>query len=317
MAIDEEGMMAFSRKLSEDAFQEIEAAMKAARTPGDLRRLLCVWLPAALALSRRQVARAVGWPVRRVIKVRERFHSRGASRLLEQRRSHLAPGSAEALTAALKLAGSVQEFQRIQCVLLPALFGLKGTQVAAAVGLRPKFVRKLQADYRRRGEAALKPGQGPPPCPEGAAEKLGAAMKHARTVAGLRRAQCLFMRIVLGLSTRVVARIVGWREDSVRHVRRHYLREGDAVLRNEGRGQARWRLLTHQQEAAVLRKLAQGPTECGFLMFPVIHKAFEEAAGCPLHPMVVFEILHRHGWTFAAVITTRRKGRGEGVEIGD
>jgi len=40
--------MSVRRFLSEEQRREVKAAMKATRTPAELRRALCVWMPAAL-----------------------------------------------------------------------------------------------------------------------------------------------------------------------------------------------------------------------------------------------------------------------------
>lgn len=294
------------RALSEDEVRELKAAIKAARTPNDLRTLLCVWLPEALGLTGREVAKALVLSRAAVEEARWRCRRGAESGLKDGRRRSFEPGTAAALAAALKRVRSANELRRLQCVLLPVLFNLDSRQVAAAVGWTRPTVTEVQGRYRRGGVAALLPPEDLPDLTQAAALTLRAAMTHARTAPEYRRAQCLFLRIVLGYSSRQVARIVGWRVDTVTHLVTRYRREGDAALRRPGRGGRRWRLFTVKQEAAVLRQLAQQHYDYGYLMFPVIHQAFEKAAGCPLQASVVIDILVRHHWTVAAVITTPR-----------
>ncbi|HUI41113.1 MAG TPA: helix-turn-helix domain-containing protein [Terriglobia bacterium] len=299
--------MGEARPLSKYEIREIEAEMKAARTADDLRRALCVWLPEALGLNLPQISAAVGWCLNAVRQVRARYLARGASGLHDGRQRPFASGAAQELRGASKRARNVEEFKRIQCVLLRVLFDLDSKQVAAAVGWSRCTVSGLQSTYRAGGLAAILALGDPALVPENTALQLCAAMKAARTAGGLRRAQCLFLRLALGFPSGVVARILGWRRDSVQAWVQDYRRHGDAALRRSGRGGRRWRLLTHKQEAAVLRKLSQEDRSCGMLMFPVIQRAFEQAAGCPLHFSVIHEILDRHGWTLAAVVMTPRQ----------
>jgi transposase len=65
-------------------------------------------------------------------------------------------GAAEKLKTALKQAKTKSEFQRIQCLWLRASLGLNADQVAQAVGWLPASVRRLQAQYLKKGEILLK-----------------------------------------------------------------------------------------------------------------------------------------------------------------
>ncbi|HUI42952.1 MAG TPA: helix-turn-helix domain-containing protein [Terriglobia bacterium] len=302
--------MAKGCSVSDESAQELRAAVKAARTADDLRRALCVLLPAVYGLSAGETAAAVGCSTSNVERLIPRFRHSGVKGLQDLRRNPLPPGSAAALRAALGRARSVNEFQRIQCVLLQEQFGLSGWQVAAVVGLPRSTVGSFQSAYRRLGLAGLLaarygphgPGapQGPPA--EGTAKKLCAAMTNARGLTEFRQAQCLFLQIVLQFDFDLVARIVGWRRSSVLRWGRRYRREGDEVLRGPGRGRGRWRVMSRARECKVLNRLARGKRAGYWLMFDEIHRAFEEEAGHPLHVSVTQEILGRHGWQHGAVI---------------
>jgi len=64
-------------------------------------------------------------------------------------------GSAAKLKTALKQAKTKSEFQRIQCLWLRVSLGLNADQVAQAVGWLPTSVRRLQAQYLKKGEPLL------------------------------------------------------------------------------------------------------------------------------------------------------------------
>ncbi|HUI40918.1 MAG TPA: helix-turn-helix domain-containing protein [Terriglobia bacterium] len=294
-------------KLSAEARQELKAAMKAARSPDHLRRLQCVWMPAVLGLTARDTASALGWSINTVWRAQARYRRSGLGALLGEERYpyEIPPGAAEALVTAVKRARTVEELRRIQCVLLRASLGLGGKQVAAALGWVRGSVATFQAEYLRRGEAALHPARVPhegalPSCETAA--KLRAAMQSAATVPEYRHLLCLYMRIVLGLSCGVVARTLGWGTTTVRRLHHRYSRQGQAALRCVGRGGARRHILSTRETDEVLAGLSrQVWPEC-LLMYPVIHRALEQKAHRPLKPSTVQALLNRHGWHLVAVV---------------
>lgn len=71
-------------------------------------------------------------------------------------RRPLPEGADERLRSALKAAKSKAEFQRIQCVWLRCALNMNAQEVAKAIGWQPTSVRRLQAQYLREGDTALK-----------------------------------------------------------------------------------------------------------------------------------------------------------------
>ena len=64
------------------------------------------------------------------------------------------------------------------------------------------------------------------PYPEGAMEEVQAALRRARRADQLRRAQCVWMRLGLGMNALQIARALGWSVWSVRGVQSQYRRKG-------------------------------------------------------------------------------------------
>ncbi|HUI40884.1 MAG TPA: hypothetical protein VL523_02835 [Terriglobia bacterium] len=235
--------MADRHSLSDDSLQGVKAAMKAARTADDLRRVLCVWLPAVLSLRNREVAAALGWRPSSVWEVQARYRREGLGGLEDHRQHPLPAGTEEAVAPEVKQAGSAEDLRRVLCVWLRARLGLDSKQVAAALRLPRGTVSSTQTAYLRSCRAAgrpmgvLRPGANAAQDP--AAERLLAATGQARSVPEFRRALCVYLKAVLGLSTSLVAQILGWRESSVAHLHRRYRREGERALEGPGRGGAR------------------------------------------------------------------------------
>ena len=297
---------------SGDERQELESALKEARTAWELRRCLSVWLPGALGLGPTAAAAALGCDASTVCHVQRRYRLRGASAFRDRALPPLPlpPGGLEALETALKRARSLEEFRRILCVALRAFFALSSPQVARAAGLPRAVVKDVQLRYRREGPAAFEPRrrQGPaaagPPLDSDAALKLAAAMKNALSAADYERALCLYLCLALGFNTRLVARVLGWRPESVANLRRSFLRHGDEVLRAPGRGGARRRFFSCDQECAVLHRLQRQANSSGTLAFSEVQRGFEEEARHPVKPAVVEEVLRRHGWARQVVTVT-------------
>ena len=70
-------------------------------------------------------------------------------------------GASEKLKSALLKARTKGEFQRAQCLWLRVALKLNAQEVATALGWHVNSVRRLQSQYLREGEGALKgPGRG-------------------------------------------------------------------------------------------------------------------------------------------------------------
>jgi transposase len=129
-------------------------------------------------------------------------------------------------------------------------------------------------------------------------------MRSASGAGEFRRAQCVYLRAVLGLSVKLTARVLGCSPTVVSRVHHRYLRRGEAALWGPGRGGARRsQPLSRRQVAEVLRALAGQRPEFGLLRLPAIHAAMEAKAGRPLDSTCVQSLLDRHGWSRAAVVT--------------
>jgi transposase len=92
----------------------------------------------------------------------------------------------------------------------------------------------------------------PQPLPEGAAERLAALLKDAKSKAEYQRIQCVWLRAALGLRAAQIATALGWQVGSVRQVHSDYLRQGEAVLQDKPSGGRHRQNLTVEQEKELL-----------------------------------------------------------------
>lgn len=136
----------------------------------------------------------------------------------------------------------------------------------------------------------------PRPLPDGAAERLAAMLKEARSKAEYQRIQCVWLRAVLGLAAPQIATALGWQIGSVRQVHSDYLRQGEAALRSKPCGGRHRQNLTREQEQALLAPFLEQAAAGGVLVVAPVQAAYEATVGRPVHHSVVYRALHRQGW---------------------
>ena len=136
----------------------------------------------------------------------------------------------------------------------------------------------------------------PQPLPEGAAERLAALLKEAKSKAEYQRIQCVWLRAALGLPATQIATALGWQVGSVRQVHSDYLRQGETVLRSKPSGGRHRQNLTVEQEKELLLPFLQQAEAGGVLVVAPVQAAYEVAVGRAVHHSVVYRALHRQGW---------------------
>ena len=301
--------MAARFKLSAEQAQRVQAELARLSSKLEYQRALCAWLPAALGITKRQVAAVLGWREFAVANMQHRYRRLGEAAFRDNRftPAPLAESEAQALRTWMEKARSPEELRRFLCVWLRMALGLPQARVASALGRSEAYVSLAQKFHRKGGVEALRLRHYPGALPEGSAGDIKAAIKRAQSAADLRRAICIFLRVVLELKPAEVAQAVGLAPQSVSRLCTAYLKQGAAVLRNPGRGGARRRLLTREQEDELLRGLRasrEAGWPYGFLKFSVIQTAVERLAGRAVKPSSVHAILDRHGWSRVALVST-------------
>jgi hypothetical protein len=144
-------------------------------------------------------------------------------------------------------------------------------------------------------------GRRPRPLPEGAIERLEAAMKKARTKDQYRRVLALWLRASLGLSSRQVATALRWHPDYVRKFYCRYFREGEAVFRGKGRGgDRRPTPLLRARASALLNDLDYFRQKHGLrLTVRAIKAECGAALGHPVSMETVYRTIRLQGWRVA------------------
>jgi transposase len=135
-----------------------------------------------------------------------------------------------------------------------------------------------------------------PSMPEGAAERLAALRKAARSKAEYQRVQCVWLRATLGWNSRQVAAVLGWQASSVRRTQARYLRQGEEAWRDRPQGGRHHAHLTAAEEQNLLAPFLEQTAPGEVIVAAPVHQAYEKKLGHPVHPSAVYRALHRQGW---------------------
>jgi len=132
--------------------------------------------------------------------------------------------------------------------------------------------------------------------PLGSAEVLRSALKSARGAGEVRRIQAVLMRAISDAPPAEIAAVTGLSVATVRILHSTFLTKGLEGLLGPGRGGARRRNLSHEDEIALLAGFLAPAKSGGVVVVKAIHEAYEAALGRPVSSTTVYRLLARHGW---------------------
>jgi transposase len=132
--------------------------------------------------------------------------------------------------------------------------------------------------------------------PLGSAEVLQKALKSARGVGEVRRIQAVLMRAIGDAPPAEIAAVTGLSIATVRILHSTFLTKGIEGLLGPGRGGARRRNLSHQEEAVILERFLEPAKSGGVIIVKAIHDAYEAAIGRQVSTSTTYRMLARHGW---------------------
>jgi transposase len=132
--------------------------------------------------------------------------------------------------------------------------------------------------------------------PHGSVEVLRTALKSARGISEARRIQAVLMRAISDAPPVDIAAVTGLSVATVRILHSTFLTQGLDGLLGPGRGGARRRNLSHQEEAAVLARFLDPAKSGGVVVVRSIHDAYEATIGRSVSSSTVYRLLARHGW---------------------
>jgi len=125
---------------------------------------------------------------------------------------------------------------------------------------------------------------------------LEALLKKAKTKADFQRIQCVWLRILFGFTSELVAQAVGWRPGTVKKIWSDYFSRKEKALLGKGRGGRRRANLSLEEETRLLGGFFRKAEKGGILVANEVKAAYEKAIGREVPKSTIYRMLARHGW---------------------
>ena len=125
---------------------------------------------------------------------------------------------------------------------------------------------------------------------------------------------CVWLRVEQGLSTKEIARVLGWNVNTIRITQRDFIARGSKAFVEEKRGGRRRQLMTEAEEKLFLAAFKNAASSAAMLVVNEIKVAFEKQLGHTVHKTTVYRLLRRHGWRKIVPRPKHPKQNEEAVE---
>ena len=125
---------------------------------------------------------------------------------------------------------------------------------------------------------------------------------------------CVWLRVEQNLSTKEIARIMGWNVNTIRVTQRDFITRGVKAFVEEKRGGRRRQLMTLEEEKHFLAAFKNLAENASMLVANEIKAALEKRLGHTVHKTTVYRMLRRHEWRKVVPRATHPKQNKEAVE---
>jgi transposase len=125
---------------------------------------------------------------------------------------------------------------------------------------------------------------------------------------------CVWLRVEQGLSTKEIARVLGWNVNTIRITQRDFIARGAKAFAEEKRGGRRRQLMTLEEEKHFLATFIDLAGGASMLVVNEIKAALEKRLGHTVHKTTVYRMLRRHAWRKVVPRTTHPKQNKEAVD---
>jgi len=117
----------------------------------------------------------------------------------------------------------------------------------------------------------------------------------ARSKTDFQRILSVWLRASLNLSSKQIAKGIGWNPGTVRRIQSEYLRKGEMVLIGEKRGGRRRENMSLEAEKKLLRIFQQRAKKGEILKMVDIKIVYEHKIGHAVSNSTIYRLLSRHG----------------------
>lgn len=121
------------------------------------------------------------------------------------------------------------------------------------------------------------------------------ALKESKSKAQLQRVLCVWLKLLLSLSSEKIAQVIGWKSSSVRSVQARFKREGVQCFLKKHKGGRKRENMSFDREAKILNNFVRHAKKGRALDVRQIKQAYELSVGKLVPWSTVYRLIARHG----------------------
>jgi transposase len=150
--------------------------------------------------------------------------------------------------------------------------------------------------------------------PAGTAEKMEKLLKTTKNTNELKRVQCIYFRVKLDCDAGLIAKMTGYKLQTVRNIHSSFLKQGVKALKIRQKGGRHNCILSLNEEKKFIKEFDEKAKKGGIIEVSKIYKAYEEKTNKKVAKSTVYRMLDRHGWRKVAPRPSHPKSSIEKIE---
>jgi len=150
--------------------------------------------------------------------------------------------------------------------------------------------------------------------PEGTKELMEKLLKETKTVIEMKRIQCILFRVREDYDNSIIAKSVGYSEDSIKNIHSKFIRYWEKSLIEKKKW---WRYnahMTKKEEEQILSSCNKKGNSWEILEVSLIKTAYEAKLGHSVNETIIYRMLHAHWWRKIAPRPQHPKHNKESAE---
>ena len=152
------------------------------------------------------------------------------------------------------------------------------------------------------------------PFADGTAEEMQNLLAGTNDLNSYKRIQCIYFRVKFDYSANLIAKITGYKLQTVRNIHSAFLKSGLQALEINKKGGRNNEILTITEEKKLIERFEDKAKEGGIIEISKIHETYEKIAGKKLAKSTTYRMLDRHNWRKITPRPTHPKSSVEVME---
>ena len=120
------------------------------------------------------------------------------------------------------------------------------------------------------------------------------ALLNSQSKRELQKVMCVWLKLLLGLTSEQIALSIGWTSNHVRKIQSRYSREGIQCFQEKARGGRKREYLSLARERQILDKFARRAKRGFSLNLSEVRRAYELSVGRSVSRSTIYRLIARH-----------------------